>query len=101
MPQINLFRVITAEEEIEPPVAIVVEPNCCVGVDPRWQSGFVGHAGELLSCVVMKEFWLAPLVQEEILVTVVVVVAPNGPHGNAGAHLVEIGDAHFAGHIRE
>ncbi len=90
MPQIDVFRVVTTKKQIQPPVAIVVKPNRRVRVDPRRQTHLVAHARELLPRVVMEEFGFAPLVQEEIFVTVVVVIAPNRSHRNTGTGLIEI-----------
>ena len=35
MPQVHIFRVITADEQVEQAIAVEVEPHCRVGVDPR------------------------------------------------------------------
>ena len=49
----------------------------------------------------MKELGPAVLVEEEILVAVVVVVAPDRAHRDAGAGAVDVGDAEFAGDVLE
>ena len=95
LPQVDVVGPVAGEEQIELAVAVVVEPDGGVGVDPRRQAGRLGDAREALAAVVVEQLGLAPLVDEQILVAVVVVVAPDRPHGDAGAGLVEVGDAHL------
>ena len=101
MPEIDVLVVVAADEEIQFAVAIVIQPDGGVGIDPRGQSGLLGDAGEVLAAVVVIKLRLAPLVQEQVLVAVVVVVAPDRAHGDARAGQVDIGQAHLRGHIVE
>ena len=49
----------------------------------------------------MKELRAAPFIQEQILVTVVVVVPPDGPHRDTRLPCVHAGDAHLHRHVPE
>src|SRR5262249_56597201 len=88
MPEVDVFGIIAAEKKIQSPVAIVVKPDCGVGIDPRRQSGLLSHARKLLARIVVKEFRLAPLVNEKIFITVVVVVSPDRSPLDTPANLV-------------
>ena len=85
MPEVDVFGVVAADEEVELAVAVVVEPDGGVGVHPLRQPGLLGHAREALAAVVVEQFRPAPLVEEQVFVAVVVVVAPDRAHGDAGA----------------
>src|SRR5437016_8115974 len=49
--------------------------------------------------VVLKQLRASPLIQKQIFVSIVVVVSPNRAHGNAGAGLIDVGNAQFSGDI--
>ncbi len=74
VPEVDVLGVVAAEEEIQTPVAVVVEPDGRVRVDPRGQVGPVGDARETFARVVVEELGPAPLVEEEVFEAVVVVV---------------------------
>ncbi len=67
----------------------------------RGRPAFSLTAREALAGVVVKQLGPAVLVEEEILVAVVVVVAPDGAHRDAGAGAVDVGDAQLAGDVLE
>ena len=48
VPQVHVFRIVTADKEIELAVVVVVEPHGGVGVDPWRQAGLFAHAREVL-----------------------------------------------------
>ena len=58
------------------------------------RSGALGHADERAPAVVAKELGPAVLVEEEILVAVVVEVAPHGAHRHAGAGTIDVRETH-------
>src|SRR4030095_962334 len=89
VPEIDFFGVVATEEQVESTITVVVKPDCRVRIYPGRKTGLVCDTGEGTAAIVVKQFRFAPLVKEEILVTVVVVVTPNGPHRNAGADLVD------------
>ena len=54
VPQVHIFRIVTADEEIELAIVVVIEPDGGVGVDPRRQPGLFAHAREVFALVVVK-----------------------------------------------
>ena len=54
-----------------------------------------------LAAVVVKQLRLPPLVEEQVFVAVVVVVAPDRAHRYAGARQIHIGDADIGRNIAE
>ena len=101
LPEIHVLRPVAGKKQIEEPVTVVIEPDGAVGVDPRRQPGPLADRNEAPTLLVVKQFGPAVLVQEQILVAVVVVVAPDGAHRDAGAGPVHVGDAHLGRHILE
>ncbi len=101
MPEVEPVGPVAGEEEVEQAVAVEVEPGRAPGVHPGGQAGRVGHSREFLAAVVVKQFGLAPFVQEKIRESVVVVVAPDDPHRDARAGLVQVGHAHRRGDVDE
>src|SRR5262249_38100891 len=82
IPQVELLVVITGDEEVEPPVAVVIEPDSAVGVDPFRKPCLLTHAREAFAAVVMVKLRLSPLVNEQIFVPIVVVISPDRSHRN-------------------
>src|SRR5258708_31477128 len=82
-------------------VVIEVQPDGAVGVDPIRQARAVGDARETLARVVVEKFRAAPLEDEEVLVAVVIEIAPDSARANARARLVQVGDAHLLGNVLE
>src|SRR5579884_1077261 len=101
MPEINFLRVVSTNEKVEEAIAVVVEPNCGVCIHPRWQSSLLGYAGEAVALIVMEQLRLAPFVEKKILIAVVIVVAPDRAHGDAGAVFIYIRNAHLRGDVCE
>ena len=93
--------IVAGDKQIELAVAIVVEPDRGIRVDPGRQTGLVGDARESLAVIVVEQLRPAPLDQEEIFIAVVVVVAPHGAHRDAGARLVHVGDAQLLRDVGE
>ena len=82
-------------------VAVVIHPDRAVDVGPFGQSGDFRDAGKLLAAVVVEQLAPAPLIDKQILIPVVVVIAPYRAHTCAGSGLVQVGHAHLRGHIRK
>ena len=61
----------------------------------------VADAGEALAAVVVEQLRPSPAIEQEILVAVVVVVAPDRPHRDAGLGVVQIGNAQLLGDLFE
>src|SRR3984893_1327100 len=80
MPQIDVFGIVTANKKIKQTVAIVVKPDRRVGVHPGWQAGLFSNACEMLTTVVVEQLRAAPLVEKEIVIAIVVVIAPDRSH---------------------
>src|SRR5262249_47316922 len=75
-------------------------PHRCISVDPRWKRRDI-HTMKSTPLIVVKKLRLAPLDQEEVLVSVVVIIPPYRAHRNAGACLIHIRKAKFTGYIFE
>ena len=101
MPEVNVLVIVTADEQVQQPVAVVVKPDGGVGIDPARQAGLLAHAGEAVALVVVVELGASPLDQEQIFVAVVVVVAPDRAGGDSRARLIDIRNAEFGGDVFE
>ncbi len=101
MPEVDVLGIVTADEQVQQPVAIVIEPDGGVGVDPGRQPGLLAHAGEAVALVVMEELRASPLDEEQVFVSVIIVIAPNCAGRDSGARLIDVRNAEFAGHIFE
>src|ERR1700733_12735847 len=64
MPQIQLFGVVPANEQVEQSVAVIVEPNGTVCINPRRQPGSFAHTTKAAALVVVEKLGPAPLDQE-------------------------------------
>jgi hypothetical protein len=53
VPEIDVFGVIAADEEIEKTIAVVVEPELCVRIDPRRKTNLIGDAREAAAGIVV------------------------------------------------
>ena len=93
MPEVDIFVVVATDEEIEQAVAVIVEPERGVGIDPGGKAGLFGDARKTLASVIVKKFGTSPFDEQQVFVTVVVVIAPDSAGGNASAGLVDVGDA--------
>src|SRR5690606_9396782 len=71
------------DEEIELPVTVIIEPDGGVGIDPVGKPGLIGYACKAFTGIIMIKLRLPPLVNEHVLVSIVVVIAPHRTHGNA------------------
>src|SRR6185369_6283952 len=101
MPEINAFVVVTADKQVEQPIAVVIKPDGGVGIDPARQAGLLADTGEATASVVVVQLRASPLDQEEIFVAVIVIVAPDRAGRDSRARLVDIRNAKFGGHIFE
>ena len=102
MPQVEVVAPVAGDEQVELAVAVVVEPQGAVGVHPVGQAAlFLRHGREMLAAVVVVQDRPAPFVNQHVLIAVVVVVAPDGAHADAGPFLIEVGEADFLGHVLE
>ena len=101
VPQIHVLGPVTGDEEIEPAVSVVIQPDGAVGVHPSRKPSPFADRNKATSLFVVKQFRPAVLVQEKVLVAVVVVVSPESAHRDASADLVDVRDTHHAGHVHE
>jgi hypothetical protein len=62
MPEIDVLGIVAAEEKVELAVAVVIEPDGGVGVDPGRQAGLCGNACEMPAAVVVVELRPTPLI---------------------------------------
>ena len=65
------------------------------------RAGYVGDAGEAVAGVVVEKLGLTPFDQEKVFVAVVVVVAPDRTHRDAGSRPIYVPDAERPGDILE
>src|SRR5208283_1812650 len=77
MPQINVFRIVAADEEVQESVAVVIEPDGGVRIDPGRQSSLLGYAGEAVALIIVKQLGATPLDEKQIFISIIVVVSPN------------------------
>src|SRR6266542_1997200 len=54
-----------------------------------------------MTCFVMKKFRPSPLIEKQVFISIIIVVAPDGAHGDAGAGNINVRDACFSGNILE
>ena len=101
LPEVEALGEVAAHEEIEPAVLVVVEPDRRVDVGPRRQAGGLGDAREGRAGVVVEQLGPAPAVQQQVVVAVVVVVAPHGAHRHAGLGPVQVRQAQPFGNLLE
>ena len=52
-----------------------------------------------MALVVVEQLGLPPLVDTKVLIAVVVVFGPDGPHADAGAGLVQVRNAELLGNV--
>ena len=93
VPEIDVGAEVAGDVEIEQPVPVVVEPHRPIAVHPLAQSRGGGHVLEMQVAEVLEQLEVSPLVDEQVLEPVVVVVAPHGTHRHALAWAVQVGDA--------
>ena len=101
VPEIDVLRPVPGHEQIEPAVAVVVEPDRAVRVHPFRQAGALRHARERSTLLVVKQLRTAVLVDEQVLEPVVVEVGPDRAHRDAGAGAIHGGDVHVGRHVLE
>src|SRR5215471_14202315 len=53
VPQVDVLGKVSADEEIQETVAVIVEPHRGVAVDPGGQPGLLGHAGKAVPLIVV------------------------------------------------
>src|SRR5215510_12241319 len=97
MPQVNILRIVATQKQIQPTITIVIKPDRGVGIYPRWQSHFFSDASKAMSSVVVKQLRFTPLVEKQVFVTIIVVVAPDRTHRHACTHLVYVCYSHLRG----
>src|SRR5580658_163512 len=60
MPQINVFGIVAPNKKIQESVAVVIEPDGCVRVDPGRQSGLLGYARKAAALIIVKQLGSSP-----------------------------------------
>jgi hypothetical protein len=79
------FAEVGRHVKIEQAVAIVVDPDCAVAVDPAVQTAAFGHVLEVVAVDVFEEREIAVAIDEHVLASVVVEVTPYAAHRDAVA----------------
>ena len=101
MPQVDVFGIVAGDEEIEQTITVVVKPDRSIRVDPGRQTRRLADARESVAMVVVEQFRPSPLDQEEVLIAVVVVVAPHRAHRHASSGLIHVRDAQLLRDVGE
>ncbi len=102
MPQVEVVAPVAGDEQVEFAVAVVVEPEGAVGVHPVGQAAFLlRDRREVFAGVVVVQDGPAPFIHQHVFIAVVVVVAPDGAHADAGSLPIEVREADFSGHVLE
>src|SRR4029079_4170697 len=79
-----------SDVKIEQAVAIVVDPDRSVAIDPAMQASRFGHVLEVVAVDVLEQREIPVTVDEDVLAAVVVEVAPHAAHRDAVAGAVEV-----------
>src|SRR4051812_13064 len=95
VPEVDIFGVVPANEKVQQTIPVVIEPDGGVCIDPLWQTGRLCHAGETMSAIIVEEFGPSPFVKKKVLEPVVVVIAPDSPHRDAGLRMVKVRNRHL------
>ena len=99
VPQIKLLVEVPGDQEVQNPIAVVVEPVRPIGVDPALEPRASCHIQECAVAEVAKQLALAPLVDQHVIPTVVVKVAPHRAHRATGACPVQVGQSRTCGDL--
>ena len=100
MPEIDVAEV-RGDVEIELAVAVVVEPDGAVAVHPAVKAGALGDVLEVAAIDVAEEREIAVAIDEHVLASVVVHVAPDRAHRDAQVRAVEVGQPRRGGDVLE
>src|SRR5262249_23008777 len=87
--------------DIQASVAIEVPPDRVAGVDPFTQACLISDPGKSSITVVPKKFKITPLVEEQILVAVVVIIGAGRPGRDARARPIDISDSRLLRNLFE
>src|SRR5690242_18218731 len=101
MPEVDVAAEIRGDVQIEQTVAVVVEPDRAVAVHPAMQAGRLGHVLEMRAVDVPVQREIPVAIDEEILTTVVVEVAPDAAHRHAVARPIQVSDARGGADVLE
>src|SRR4030095_11717401 len=101
MPEVHIFGVITTYKEINQPVVVVVKPNGGVCIYPRRQVGLRSHISAVSATLCVEQCRATPFVDKEIVIAIVVIIAPDGAHRHPSSDLIDIRDPNINSHIFE
>src|SRR6266851_3925735 len=101
MPEIDVGAEVAGDVEIEEAVAVEVEPDRAVRIHPALEARLFGDVFEPAVAEVVQQLRIAPLIDEQVLVAVVVVVTPDRAHGYAFARTVQRSDTRLRRDIAE
>src|SRR6476646_7365587 len=71
VPGVDVLGIVTADKQVEQPIAVVIKPDGGVGIDPARQASLLAHPGEAMASVVVVELRASPLDQEQIFVSII------------------------------
>src|SRR6266566_2171294 len=101
VPEIDVGAEVPCHVQIEQTVPIVVDPHGRVAVHPLPQSRLRGDVFEVEVAQVLEELEVAPLVDQQVLEPVIVVVAPYRTHRHAFPWPIHVRDAGGRGDVDE
>src|SRR5215831_1069043 len=93
MPQVVFCAPIGSHVDIQTSVTIEVPPDRVAGIDPLTQFCLVGDPGKSAITIITKKLKVTPLIDEQILIAVVVVVGASCSCRDACTRSVYIGHA--------
>src|SRR4029078_29165 len=64
MAEVNVLVILTADKQVEQPIAVIIKPDGGVRIDPARQAGLLSHPGEAMASVVVVELGASPLDEE-------------------------------------
>src|SRR6266568_5008416 len=101
VPEVDVGAEVPCHVQIEQTVPIVVDPHGRVAVHPLPQSRLRGDVFEVEVAQVLEELEVAPLVDQQVLEPVIVVVAPYRTHRHAFPWPIHVRDAGGRGDVDE
>ena len=93
IPEVDFFVEVTAHQDVDIAIGVVIEQTRRVGVHPLWQIRCRGYIGERLPLITDKELCYSPFVDKKVIPAIIVDVAPQRAHRDARACFIDIRDA--------
>jgi len=89
-PQIDVVAKIRGDVQVQETIAIVIDPDCAIAIDPAAQSRCFGDILEVVPIEVPEQRQVSVAIHQHVLAAIVVEVAPDTSHRDALARAIEI-----------